>query len=309
MFLPRGRCGRQHRVTRVICIANRKGGVGKTTTAVNLAAALAIAGRRTLLVDCDPQGNATSGVGTQVAPEAATVYQFLLGTCDFQDAVHASSVENLDVLPATNDLSGAEIELLEFEQRERLLRRHLAPHTAAYEYVFFDCPPSLGLLTLNALAAADSVLIPQQCEYYALEGLRSLLETLDVIRERLNPDLTVEGLLLTMFDVRNRLSHAVEADVKTAFAGQVFETVIPRNVRLSESPSHGLPVMLYDPDCKGSRSYTDLARELCGDRVTRPGPSQAGMDGAAVSGATEEFYTPARGQTFNLTKPEERGEE
>lgn len=291
-------------MTRVICIANRKGGVGKTTTAVNLAAALAIAGHRTLLVDCDPQGNATSGVGTQVAPDATTVYQFLLGACDFHDAVHASSVENLDVLPATNDLSGAEIELLEFKQRERLLRRRLAPHTADYAYVFLDCPPSLGLLTLNALTAADSVLIPQQCEYYALEGLRSLLETLNVIRERLNPDLTVEGLLLTMFDVRNRLSHAVEADIKTSFPGQVFETVIPRNVRLSESPSHGLPVMLYDPDCKGSRSYTDLARELCGEKVHRLDSSRVGS-----SGAYDEFYTPARGRTFTLTKPEEGEEE
>ena len=291
-------------MTRVICIANRKGGVGKTTTAVNLAAALAIAGHRTLLVDCDPQGNATSGVGTQVAPDAATVYQFLLGACDFHDAVHASSVENLDVLPATNDLSGAEIELLEFEQRERLLRRRLTPYTATYAYVFLDCPPSLGLLTLNALTAADSVLIPQQCEYYALEGLRSLLETLNVIRERLNPDLTVEGLLLTMFDVRNRLSHAVEADIKTSFPGQVFETVIPRNVRLSESPSHGLPVMLYDPDCKGSRSYTDLALELCGEKVHRPDSS---LDGS--SGADDEFYTPARGRTFTLTNPEEGEEE
>ena len=291
-------------MTRVICIANRKGGVGKTTTAVNLAAALAIAGHRTLLVDCDPQGNATSGVGTQVVPDAATVYQFLLGACDFHDAVHASSVEKLDVLPATNDLSGAEIELLEFEQRERLLRRRLAPHTADYAYVFLDCPPSLGLLTLNALTAADSVLIPQQCEYYALEGLRSLLETLNVIRERLNPDLTVEGLLLTMFDVRNRLSHAVEADIKTSFPGQVFETVIPRNVRLSESPSHGLPVMLYDPDCKGSRSYTDLARELCGEKVRYSDSSRGGS-----SGAYDEFYTPARGRTFTLTKPEEGEEE
>lgn len=291
-------------MTRVICIANRKGGVGKTTTAVNLAAALAIAGHRTLLVDCDPQGNATSGVGTQVAPDAATVYQFLLGVCDFHDAVHASSVENLDVLPATNDLSGAELELLEFEQRERLLRRRLAPYTAAYAYVFLDCPPSLGLLTLNALTAADSVLIPQQCEYYALEGLRSLLETLNVIRERLNPDLTIEGLLLTMFDVRNRLSHAVEADIKTSFPGQVFETVIPRNVRLSESPSHGLPVMLYDPDCKGSRSYTDLARELCGEKVHPPDPSRGGSSGAA-----DEFYTPARGRTFTLTNPEGGEEE
>ena len=291
-------------MTRVICIANRKGGVGKTTTAVNLAAALAIAGHRTLLVDCDPQGNATSGVGTQVAPDAATVYQFLLGACDFHDAVHVSSVENLDVLPATNDLSGAEVELLEFEQRERLLRRRLAPHTADYAYVFLDCPPSLGLLTLNALTAADSVLIPQQCEYYALEGLRSLLETLNVIRERLNPDLTVEGLLLTMFDVRNRLSHAVEADIKTSFPGQVFETVIPRNVRLSESPSHGLPVMLYDPDCKGSRSYTDLARELCGEKVRYSDSSRGGS-----SRATDEFYTPARGRTFTLTNPEEGEEE
>ena len=291
-------------MTRIICIANRKGGVGKTTTAVNLAAALAIAGHRTLLVDCDPQGNATSGVGTQVAPDAATVYQFLLGACDFHDAVHAGSVEKLDVLPATNDLSGAEIELLEFEQRERLLRRRLAPHTADYAYVFLDCPPSLGLLTLNALTAADSVLIPQQCEYYALEGLRSLLETLNVIRERLNPDLTVEGLLLTMFDVRNRLSHAVEADIKTSFPGQVFETVIPRNVRLSESPSHGLPVMLYDPDCKGSRSYTDLARELCGEKVRYSDSSRGGS-----SGAYDEFYTPARGRTFTLTNPEEGEEE
>lgn len=250
-------------MARVICIANRKGGVGKTTTAVNLAAAIGLAGHRTLLVDCDPQGNATSGVGTRLSQQSATIYQLLLGECGFHEAVQGTIVENLDILPATSDLTGAEIELLDFEQRERLLHSRIEPYTAAYRYVFLDCPPSLGLLTLNALAAANSVLIPLQCEYYALEGLRTLLETLGVIRERLNPDLAVEGLLLTMFDPRNSLSHQVESDVKAFFPGQVFETMIPRNVRLSECPSHGLPVMLYDPSCKGAQSYAELAKELC----------------------------------------------
>ena len=249
-------------VARTICIANRKGGVGKTTTAINLSAAIGVSGEKTLLIDCDPQGNATSGIGVRPERDAPTVYQLLLGECTLQDAIKKTAIEHLDVLPANHDLIGAEVELLNVENREYCLRNIVQQHCSAYRYIFLDCPPSLGLLTVNSLTAADSVLIPLQCEYYALEGLRSLLETLDVIRDSLNPDLSIEGLLLTMFDARNRLCHQVAEEIREFFPQHVFEAVIPRNVRLSESPSHGLPVILYDPSCRGAKSYIDLAQEL-----------------------------------------------
>ena len=249
-------------VAQTICIANRKGGVGKTTTAINLSAAIGISGEKTLLIDCDPQGNATSGIGTRITPDAATIYHLLLGDCSLPDCVQKTAIENLDIIPATHDLIGAEVELLNAENREYCLKNIIQQHASAYRYIFLDCPPSLGLLTINALTAADSVLIPLQCEYYALEGLRSLLETLDIIRDRLNPDLAIEGLLLTMFDARNRLCHQVADEVRQFFPQHVFETIIPRNVRLSESPSHGLPVILYDPSCRGAKSYMELAQEL-----------------------------------------------
>ncbi len=247
---------------RVICIANRKGGVGKTTTAINLSAALGVSGKSTLLVDCDPQGNATSGIGVKLSDENVTLYEVLLGECSLPEAVQKTAIEKLEVLPANHDLIGVEVELLNIENREYRLQTLLRQEQSRYDYIFLDCPPSLGILTVNALTAAHSVLIPLQCEYYALEGLRSLLETIDLIRERLNPDLAIEGLLLTMFDPRNKLCHQVADEVRQFFPEQVFASVIPRNVRLSESPSHGLPVILYDPSCRGAQSYSDLAKEI-----------------------------------------------
>jgi chromosome partitioning protein len=236
--------------------------VGKTTTAINLSAALGVAGESTLMVDCDPQGNATSGMGVRLTTDTPTLYDALLGGCEIQEAVQKTAIAHLDVLPANHDLIGAEIELLSVDQREYRLQTLLRPERQRYHYVLLDCPPSLGLLTVNALTAADSVLIPLQCEYYALEGLRSLLETITLIRERLNPALAIEGLLLTMFDARNKLCHQVAEEVRQFFPHQVFTTVIPRNVRLSESPSHGLPVVLYDPSCRGAQSYVELAQEV-----------------------------------------------
>ncbi len=255
---------------KVICIANRKGGVGKTTTAINLSAAFGVAGEPTLLVDCDPQGNATSGIGVKLTDESLTLYDVLLGECSLYDAVQKTAIEKLEVLPANHDLIGAEVELLSIKEREYRLQSLLRQEFARYRYIVLDCPPSLGLLTVNALTAANSVLIPLQCEYYALEGLRSLLETIDLIRERLNPSLAIEGLLLTMFDARNKLCHQVAEEVREFFPQQVFQAVIPRNVRLSESPSHGLPVILYDPSCRGAQSYVELAREVTkSDNLTK----------------------------------------
>jgi chromosome partitioning protein len=267
-------------VARVLCIANRKGGVGKTTTAINLSAALGVAGESALLVDCDPQGNASSGVGVKVEDEAPTLYQAMLGECTAHDAIQKTPIAQLDVLPATHDLIGAEVELLNHENRERCLADLLRPERERYRYILLDCPPSLGLLTLNALTAADSILIPVQCEYYALEGLKSLLETIDLIRERLNAELAIEGLLLTMFDPRNRLCHQVAEEIRHFFPQQVFASVIPRNVRLSESPSHGLPVVLYDPSCRGAQSYLELAQEITNsdNRSTAVSPRGEGVE-------------------------------
>jgi chromosome partitioning protein len=236
--------------------------VGKTTTAINLAAALGVAGQPTLLIDCDPQGNATSGVGVKITEENVTLYNVLLGECTLREAVQKTAIEKLEVVPANHDLIGAEVELLNIENREYRLQTLLRQERDYYHYVILDCPPSLGLLTVNALTAADSVLIPLQCEYYALEGLRSLLETIELIRERLHPELAIEGLLLTMFDPRNKLCRQVADEVRAFFPEQVFHAVIPRNVRLSESPSHGLPVILYDPSCRGAQSYMELAQEI-----------------------------------------------
>ena len=259
-----GRTGR----ARVVAVVNQKGGVGKTTTSVNLAASLAAAEAKTLLLDLDPQGNASSGVGVRGGTRERTVYDALIGRTPMSEIIVPTEVPNLFLAPATQDLVAAEIELVDDPQRAHKLREALAPILADYEYVLVDCPPSLGLLTVNALAAATSVLVPLQCEYYALEGLTHLMATLDRLKNGINPALTVDGIVLTMFDPRNNLAHQVAEEVKKHFF--VYESVIPRNIRLSEAPSHGKPVLLYDATSKGSQGYLALARELLDRHAREP---------------------------------------
>jgi chromosome partitioning protein len=246
-----------------IAIANQKGGVGKTTTAINISTAMAAAGWRTLLLDLDPQGNASTGLGIDARRRERSSYDLLVDTLPLSECTVSTTIPGLDVVPATVDLSGAEIELVGVEDRTGRLRRALAGG-AAYDVCFIDCPPSLGLLTLNALTAADTLLVPLQCEFFALEGLSQLLSTVEQVQQRFNPQLGIVGVVLTMFDRRNRLTDQVADDVRDCLGKLVFESVIPRNVRLSEAPSHGLPALIYDHACAGSRAYMALARELIG---------------------------------------------
>ncbi|NLB61013.1 MAG: ParA family protein [Clostridiales bacterium] len=248
-------------MSKIIAIANQKGGVGKTTTAVNLSSCLAELGVRVLAVDIDPQGNMTSGLGVK-DKTSESIYDVIINGASARDVIVGTAVENLDIIPSEINLSGAEVELVNVMAREQVLKRALSEIKNEYDYITIDCPPSLGLLTLNALTAAATLLVPIQCEYYALEGLVQLMNTVSLVRKHLNPAIAVEGVVMTMYDVRTNLSAQVVNEVKKLFKNKVYETIIPRSVKLGEAPSFGLPINLYDPKCAGAKAYTDLAKEL-----------------------------------------------
>jgi len=250
------------RRARIVALANQKGGVGKTTTAINLATALAAAGRRVLVIDLDPQGNASTGLGLQRTARAVTSYELILGEAELDQVVLATAIPQLSIVSASQDLAGAEVELAGRERREFLLSRAIRSRVRDYDDVLIDCPPSLNLLTINALVAADSVLVPLQCEFYALEGLTQLMRTIERVQRALNPRLELQGMVLTMYDQRNNLCDQVARDVRGHFGARVFDTMIPRNVRVAEAPSHGKPVLIYDHACAGSQAYIRLAAEM-----------------------------------------------
>lgn len=247
---------------KIIAIANQKGGVGKTTTSVNLSSCLAFKGKKVLLIDVDPQGNSTSGLGIDKKNISKSIYDVLINDVEIQDIVLDTVVENLKICPSNIQLAGAEVELVPMISRETRIKEAISGIKSSYDYIIIDCPPSLGLLTLNSLTAADTILVPIQCEYYALEGLSQLMNTVKLVQKHLNPNLEVEGVVLTMFDARTNLSIQVVEEVKKYFKNKVYRTVIPRNVRLSEAPSFGLPIILYDPKSKGAECYMELAEEV-----------------------------------------------